>query len=156
MAKDIIFTNKPKKKTPIVEYLALPAPPRRQFNLPQFCFSENQIDLDDYFPLQSYQTLEKDDIYFESGRRMWLTTMLIGDVPKTEIHKYYRKKNRVYSSNYTPYSPFIDKSQYEQLSPNDTIEEGDEFYNGKRWTKSGNVDTKVGELFVYRRFIGKK
>lgn len=123
--------------------------------LKQIIFSKNEIDLSNYRMLGVNEILEFGDIY-SLDKEKWATTVSIGrsvnSMPRFNS-PYYRKKIKDIPSFNIFSAPKIDNSQYEKVSPFDTIQQGDEFFHNEKegWKPAGNIGENAGRIFTYRR-----
>jgi len=150
MSKDKIFSNEPKAKV----YRPMYATRRRDASRPyvdanylhkmsyDIICAKDELNLNNYRKIGKDEILLKEDIYYDEGQAGWRYTQLPGQQPCTKT--YYRKIN-------LNAPPYIDVREYRLLFPNDVLRDGDEFFQGQGWYKTGNIGQKADEIYFYRR-----
>lgn len=146
MAKDYIIDFKP-KDIPPASAPTNSTPQRRHFlTRPKSRkFKITEINIEDYDQLAEGDLLEEGDIYFNVQEEVWEETIREGCQVRGKDIVYFRKSVIL--------DPDIDIANFVRLSPDDNIQEGDEFYypKTKEWLKANAIDFPCGEIFVHRR-----
>ena len=137
MPKDIIFSNAPKKQK---QPRGNPSEYFKHGNRQTFLKSE--LNLNEWRKLEPNEILQKGDIFLCDDTYVE-TDQYNGH--QNGLNTYYRRKECVMD--------ICDSDRYDILSPNETLQKGDEFLddrNGK-WFPTHISNLKVGTLMLYRR-----